>query len=85
MLSMAMILSMFSCQEKTEMEVHTANAEQLNVIVVNAVDPVCEMEMPKFLKDTLTYYHEIYGFCNASCKNEFKANPDKYLPVLKQQ
>ena len=78
------MIALFSCEEKAaQMEVHSAVAESLDVAVVNAVDPVCEMEMPKFLKDTLTYNHEVYGFCNVSCKNDFKANPEKYLQALK--
>lgn len=52
---------------------------KLNVKVVNNEDPICHMEIPKFLKDTTVYKGKTYGFCNVYCKQEFKKNPKKYV------
>ena len=42
-------------------------------------DPVCNMEMPKYLKDTLHYKTKVYGVCSSHCKNEIKKSPKKYI------
>lgn len=78
--------SIIACKDSnsTDMQVEMAEAPTLNVTVVNAMDPVCEMEMPKFLKDTLTYDGELYGFCHESCKNTFKDSPEEYIAKLKE-
>ena len=44
-----------------------------------AYDPVCQMEMPKNLKDTLHYKNKVYGVCSSHCKNEIKKAPRKYI------
>ncbi|EKE10879.1 MAG: hypothetical protein ACD_15C00189G0006 [uncultured bacterium] len=43
-------------------------------------DPVCGMGI-ETTEDTLQHAHkgEIYYFCNEGCKNQFIANPEKYL------
>lgn len=54
--------------------------EQLDV----KIDPVCQMT--KFeVADTMTYQGKLYGFCNPGCKNEFKAEPEKYLSALPKE
>ena len=52
---------------------------KLNVKVVNEEDPICGMKTAQFLKDTLTYKKNVYGFCNTRCKETFKKSPKKYL------
>ena len=42
-------------------------------------DPVCNMDMPLHLKDTVHYQHKIYGVCSSHCKAEIKKNPKKYI------
>lgn len=43
-------------------------------------DPICGMNMTQTkIADTLTYNGGLYAFCNPGCKEEFKANPEKYL------
>jgi len=66
----------------------TDNAEQEKVKIALTVDqldvkidPVCQMT--KFeVADTMTYKGKLYGFCNTGCKNEFKAEPEKFLSAL---
>jgi YHS domain-containing protein len=31
------------------------------------------------IADTLTHNGGLYAFCNSGCKEEFSANPEKYL------
>ncbi len=46
----------------------------------NTIDPICKMDMTKSkIADTLTYNGKLYAFCNTGCKEEFQANPEKYL------
>jgi YHS domain-containing protein len=42
-------------------------------------DPVCNMDMPLHLKDTVHYKGKIYGVCSDHCKNEIKRAPRKYI------
>lgn len=42
-------------------------------------DPVCKMEVPKSMKDTVHYQNKIYGVCSSHCKNEIKKSPKKYI------
>lgn len=82
-----MAFAMISCDDKKDHEVQVMEEEvmetaALDVAVVNTFDPICEMEIPKFLKDTLNYQNEVYGFCSAGCKAEFAADPEKYLAIL---
>ncbi|MGP1500638.1 YHS domain-containing protein [Bergeyella cardium] len=49
-----------------------------NVKVVNEIDPICQMKTAEHLKDTLHYKGDVYGFCSAHCKAEFKKDPEKY-------
>lgn len=47
------------------------------------LDPVCQMSMEQSpIADTMTYKGGLYGFCHPGCKEEFKANPEKYLAEL---
>jgi YHS domain-containing protein len=46
----------------------------------NTIDPICKMDMTRSkIVDTLTYNGKLYAFCNTGCKDEFQANPEKYL------
>lgn len=61
-------------EEKIKIEI---TADKLDV----KIDPVCQMT--KFeVADTMTYQGKLYGFCNPGCKNEFKAEPEKFLSAL---
>ena len=79
--------SAFSCKKEVKEEVVVKQASEdnmsatkkLDVAVVNESDPVCGMNTAEFLNDTLTYNQEVYGFCSAHCKEEFKKNPTEYL------
>ncbi|MFA7447606.1 MAG: YHS domain-containing protein [Weeksellaceae bacterium] len=74
--------------ENTDTEVHVvdensmAATQKLDVEVVNSIDPVCEMEMPKYLSDTLTYDSHLYGFCSKSCKDDFEKTPEEFVKKL---
>lgn len=76
-------VSLLSCAQETPKVKHKksmdAPKENLkNVKVVNAEDPICHMKTADYLKFTATYKNKTYGFCSASCKNEFNKNPEKY-------
>ncbi|MDQ1098563.1 MULTISPECIES: YHS domain-containing protein [Chryseobacterium] len=64
---------------KHKKTVTLSEQELKNIKVVNAEDPVCHMKTAEFLKDTAVYQHKTYGFCSASCKEEFKKRPAKYV------
>ncbi len=58
----------------------TLTVDQLDV----KIDPVCQMT--KFeVADTMTYNGKLYGFCNPGCKDEFKAEPEKFLSALPKE
>ncbi|MBK1894382.1 YHS domain-containing protein [Chryseobacterium paridis] len=77
-------ISLLSCAQEAPKVKHAKNMnmpkENLkNVKVVNAEDPVCHMKTADYLKFTATYKNKVYGFCSASCKDEFNKNPAKYV------
>lgn len=77
-------VSLLSCAQEAPKVKHSKSmatpAENLkNVKVVNAEDPVCHMKTADYLKFTATYKNKVYGFCSASCKDEFNKNPEKYV------
>ncbi|ASK31582.1 ATPase P [Chryseobacterium sp. T16E-39] len=83
-LTVLLSVSLFSCAQETPKVKHSKSmstpTENLkNVKVVNAEDPVCHMKTADYLKFTSTYKNKVYGFCSASCKDEFNKNPEKYV------
>ena len=71
---------------------HTHNAGKEEKLKINLtvdqldvkIDPVCQMT--KFeVADTMTYQGKLYGFCNTGCKDEFKAEPEKFLSALPKE
>ncbi|WP_168186901.1 YHS domain-containing protein [Elizabethkingia sp. JS20170427COW] len=71
-----------ACQSKNDNKTdHAMHAEKeaLQVEVVNTIDPVCEMDITKAVKDTATYESQLYGFCSTSCKSEFQKSPEKFV------
>lgn len=76
-------VSFISCARETPKVKHSKSMmtpkENLKVKVVNAEDPVCHMKTADYLKFTATYKNKVYGFCSASCKDEFNKNPEKYV------
>ncbi len=57
---------------------HMSTQEKLDVVVVNELDPICQMKTAEHLSDTVTYEGKLYGFCSTSCKNTFLKEPKKY-------
>lgn len=88
--SLFLVAALIGCKESTEntTQVHVADennmaaTQKLDVAVVNSMDPVCEMEIPKYLSDTLTYNSEVYGFCSKSCKDDFAKTPEEFIAKL---
>ncbi|MBT2621838.1 MULTISPECIES: YHS domain-containing protein [Chryseobacterium] len=77
-------ISLLSCAQEAPKVKHSKSMDTpkenlKNVKVVNAEDPVCHMKTADYLKFTATYKNKVYGFCSASCKNEFNKNPEKYV------
>lgn len=61
----------YGCQTNT----HTHTAVQL----ANTTDPVCGMDIDSTSTETAEYEGKTYGFCSASCKDDFLKEPTKYL------
>ena len=57
---------------------HMSVGNELNVEVVNELDPICGMTTADHLKDTANYKGKTYGFCNTMCKEKFLESPEKY-------
>lgn len=76
-------VSVISCKKEnlTVHKVHKMDASNdlKGITVVNEEDPICQMKTAEFLKDTVAYKGEIYGFCSDFCKKEFKKDPEKYV------
>jgi len=48
-------------------------------------DPVCGMEVSRISAvDHLLYQGKTYYFCAGNCRQEFEANPEKYIRVHRQ-
>lgn len=55
---------------------------------VNAGNKICPVSVEKIEEKTkVTYEYEgkIYNFCCASCVNDFKKNPQKYIKKVEQE
>lgn len=85
---LVMVFAVVSCNEKKEMEVHSADdkmmhsVHNLDVKVDNKFDPVCGMETEGHVSDTIHYTGKVYGFCSSGCKEEFAKSPEQYLDKL---
>lgn len=80
----ALSIFSFSCSQeaptvKKKNKMPSSKSTTQNVKVVNAEDPICHMKTADYLKETAVYKKKTYGFCSASCKNEFLKNPEKYV------
>ncbi len=81
----AAIFALVSCK-KENMEIKKVDHQKmsatkvgkLNVVVVNELDPICDMTTAEHLSDTANFKGKTYGFCSSYCKDEFKKNPEKY-------
>ena len=61
---------------KARVQPAPANAKPL---ALNNTDPVCNMKIAVNTPYTFSYKGETYGFCSPDCRDEFKADPTKYL------
>ncbi|MBL7921168.1 MAG: YHS domain-containing protein [Bacteroidia bacterium] len=57
------------------------NLEVDRALLISLKDPVCGMSVKKNLIDTLTYEHNLYGFCGTGCKDAFLKDPIQHNPV----
>ena len=48
-------------------------------LALNNTDPVCAMKVAANTPNTYTYQGETYGFCSPECRDEFAADPRKFL------
>lgn len=82
------LILIVSCSKNENLEVKKVSKMKAEnslsgVVVVNELDPVCEMATKDYLKDTVVYNKQVYGFCSDHCKAEFKKNPEKFSDNLK--
>lgn len=64
----------YACQNSSNTNnTHTA------VQLANTTDPVCGMSIDSTSTETAQYEGKTYGFCSASCKDDFLKDPAKYL------
>lgn len=75
-------VSLLSCGKEIPTVKHVIKSAQVldltSVKVVNPIDPICDMNTAKHLKDTANFKGNVYGFCSSGCKETFKKNPEKY-------
>lgn len=78
-----------SCGQTTHTGKHEKDTPKIEITADRLdvkLDPVCRMSMEKTaIVDTMTYKGKLYGFCNPGCKDEFKAEPEKFLSQLPQE
>lgn len=75
---LALVFALASCQQPSQPQSgSTPRAEAL--VLASDTDLVCGMKVDASVTDTAHYQGKVYGFCNASCKEEFAANPQKFL------
>ena len=60
-------------------QVSTQKMERPKIKLASKKDPVCNMDMPLYLKDTVHYQDKIYGVCSSNCKTMIKNNPKKFI------
>ncbi len=69
-------------QEKTE----SANQEQKAAIDAgNKICPVSGEKIEEKTKTTYEYEGKIYNFCCASCIDDFKKDPEKYIKKVEEE
>ena len=71
---------LFPDAPKTRVQAAPANAKPL---ALNNTDPVCAMKVAANTPNTYDYDGQTYGFCSPECRDEFKADPAKYLAKAK--
>ncbi len=54
-------------------------SDQNQTKIVNTIDTICGMKVDQTSKHKAIYKKKTYGFCSASCKEEFKKHPKKYV------
>jgi YHS domain-containing protein len=71
-------------QAKTETQQSQATTEETeadtSAASTQAVDPVCGMTVSKDTEYTAEYDGQMYYFCSKECRDQFMADPEKYVP-----
>ena len=52
--------------------------------VTGYIDPVCQMKIAETSTERHTHEGVTYGFCSASCRERFAADPAPYLAALEE-
>ncbi len=63
----------------------TQTSQEKAVVVDNKVCPVLNEKIDERNKVTYEYEGKIYNFCCASCIDEFKKDPDKYIKKVDEE
>lgn len=83
-----LLLTLASCGGTAEPEHHMDTTSPngkpgINIApseLTTTIDPICNMNLANSkIADTAHYNGGIYAFCSSSCKDDFKADPEKYL------
>jgi YHS domain-containing protein len=69
--------------KKDSMSTANTGAHYANVQFAVDKDLVCEMPVKSGVSDTVHYNGGVYGFCSATCKEDFKKDPASYLTAKK--
>jgi len=69
----------------SEKAVNPAPADRGGVNVGNKICPVSGEKIEEKLKSTYEYNGKVYNFCCASCVDEFKNDPEKYIKKIEQE
>ncbi len=81
--SIGMVALMASCGGGTDHNNMQTSGSGLDISpdqLASTLDPVCKMDMTKIkIADTTMVDGKLYAFCNPGCKEEFLADPGKYM------
>ena len=73
------VLVLAACKQNASKNANAENTQAPALQLANSVDPICEMKIDNTVEDTVHYKGKVYGFCSSSCKEEFQAEPAKYV------
>jgi YHS domain-containing protein len=80
---LALTTALASCNSGGSNQSMESSSEGINIspeLLAQTTDPICGMDMTQSkIADTVTVDGKLYAFCNPGCKEEFVADPAKYL------
>jgi YHS domain-containing protein len=80
-------VGMIGCQQAQQQQAEKAQTETQSAMPEStaagsdtmAMDPTCGMQVPMSTQWTAQYEGKTYYFCSQQCRDQFMADPSKYL------